>query len=227
LRTFLFQIVKALQYVHEKGFAHRDLKPENVLVCSDCCIKIADFGLAGPIPTNGMMRTICGSLHYMAPEILQEQPYDGPKADIWSLGIMVHAMAVNSLPWRSQDDASLVKEILGAPIAFPPEMSPDIVHIITICTKRNPRDRPTAAELLSIPWLADELPRYKRVFGMAGQLSVGQIREAEIKSTPSFPSVTRSSAKLIFSKPGLRAVPSNRTPVRGGKPSANPFYEAD
>jgi serine/threonine protein kinase len=54
-----------------------------------------------------MMSAICGSLHYVAPELLQELPYDGPRADIWSLGIVVYAMALNRLPWGAADRAGV------------------------------------------------------------------------------------------------------------------------
>jgi serine/threonine protein kinase len=130
LRSYIFQTLKALQCLHEKGFAHRDLKPENILVCSDNVIKIADFGLARPVPPDGMMTTICGSIHYMAPEILQELPYDGTKADIWSLGIIVFAMALNQLPWNAQDNAGLIREIVRGAIAYPVNLLPEVARMV-------------------------------------------------------------------------------------------------
>jgi serine/threonine protein kinase len=227
LRSFIYQLLKALQCLHEKGFAHRDLKPENILVCSDACIKVADFGLARPIPTNGMMSTICGSLHYMAPEILQERPYDGPKADMWSLGIIVHAMALNQLPWHAQDDAGLIREILSSVISYPPTLLPEVAQIIQRCTSRNALERPTATELLELPWVSEELPQYIRMFGLTGKLGVAQLRDGDIKSMPQFPSVTRSTAKLILSKPSLRAAPSERPAAKGSKLFVNLVYQGD
>jgi serine/threonine protein kinase len=58
LRLFIYQSLKALQSLHEKGFAHRDLKSENIPMYLDTCIKVADFGLGRRIPNNGMMSTI-------------------------------------------------------------------------------------------------------------------------------------------------------------------------
>jgi serine/threonine protein kinase len=222
LRTYVFQLLKALQCLHEKGFAHRDLKPENILVCSDSIIKIADLGLSRAVPSDGMMTTICGSIHYMAPEILQELPYDGTKADIWSFGIIVFAMCLNQLPWTSRDNAALVHEIIKGTVVRPPHMIPEVAQIVELCTRKNPKERPTAGELLELPWVSEEVMAYNRTFGLTGKLSMAALHE-----TGSFSSsrigglVSKSTAKLILSKPALRAVPSfeGRGGIRTPSPS--------
>ncbi len=72
------------------GDAGRDLKLENILMAADGTVKLSDFGLgslaeAGTGP-DGLLRTVCGTPNYAAPEVLLEQPYDGAAADLWSLG---------------------------------------------------------------------------------------------------------------------------------------------
>jgi serine/threonine protein kinase len=205
LRSFVYQLLKALQCLHEKGFAHRDLKPENILVCSPNVVKIADLGLARPVPPDGMMKTICGSVHYMAPEILEEQPYDGTKADIWSLGIIIYAMTLNQLPWNAEDNAALVREIIRGSIAYPLNMPPEVARMVQMCTKRNPLERPTASDLLETPWVGEELIAYNRTFGnLAGKLSMAQLKDRETLSMPKLGSAARTGAKLVLSKPSLR-----------------------
>jgi serine/threonine protein kinase len=191
------------------------LKPENILIHSEQIIKIADLGLARPVPQDGMMTTICGSMHYMAPEILQELPYDGTKADMWSLGIIIYAMTLNELPWNAQDNAGLIKEIVRGAIAYPVNMPPEIAKLIQMCTKKAPRERPTATELLDLPWVSQELVAYTRLFGPLGKLSMASLNQREVHSMPKLPSVSKSSAKLILSKPNLRA--GDRPVPRGGK----------
>ena len=67
--------MEGLSFCHEKGIAHRDLKPENLLLDSNYFLKIADFGLAGPVrgrDGKGYLTTKLGTKNYMAPEILLE-----------------------------------------------------------------------------------------------------------------------------------------------------------
>lgn len=62
------------------GVAHRDLKPENLLLDKKYNLKIADFGFAAPVQgkdNSGTLKTRCGTMNYMAPEIHLNQPYSG------------------------------------------------------------------------------------------------------------------------------------------------------
>jgi serine/threonine protein kinase len=211
VRTYSYQLLKALQCLHERGLAHRDLKLENVLVFSDSVIKLADLGLSRPAPRDGLMTTICGSIHYMAPEILQAIPYDGMKADIWSFGIIVFAMCLNQLPWTSRNEVGLIREIVEGIVICPPHMLKEVMEIVVWCTKKNPKERPTPADLLSLPWFVEEVKGYSRMFGMAGGMRSTTLKEAASFSGPGMTgtSVSKSAARFILnSKPVLKPMPS-------------------
>jgi 5'-AMP-activated protein kinase, catalytic alpha subunit len=77
-RRFFHQIVSGIEYCHSHGVAHRDLKPENLLLDANSNIKIADFGLSNIIQQGSLMKTSCGSAHYVAPEVISGNPYSGP-----------------------------------------------------------------------------------------------------------------------------------------------------
>lgn len=85
-------VLEALLYMHERGVIHRDLKPENLILASnDTHLKIADFGLA-TISQPGQLETLrCGSVGYVAPEILNNQGYN-TQADIFSAGIILYIL---------------------------------------------------------------------------------------------------------------------------------------
>lgn len=86
------QILDGLSHLHKTEIAHRDLKPENLLIKTDPVFKIAitDFGFAKVAPTSTWLKTFCGTLKYLAPEVFPGiSSGHGPKVDIWSLGVIV------------------------------------------------------------------------------------------------------------------------------------------
>ena len=71
---------------------HRDLKPENLLLQSSpkgLGLKIVDFGLSNTHDGGSLLATACGSPCYAAPEMIAGHKYWGPKADIWSMGVVL------------------------------------------------------------------------------------------------------------------------------------------
>jgi serine/threonine protein kinase len=98
------QICEALQFAHDEGVVHRDIKPENILVDRKGRVKIADFGIAkllGPKTTDHTLTgpwQIMGTMHYMAPEQMDNPLGLDHRADIYSVGVVVYEMLTNQLP---------------------------------------------------------------------------------------------------------------------------------
>ncbi|KAH7485352.1 hypothetical protein PRIC1_004655 [Phytophthora ramorum] len=88
------QCARGLRFLHAHGIAHRDLSLENVFYCRGVC-KIGDFGLSTDAPQRGKGEAV-GKAYYMAPEVVDQQPYDALAADMWSLGIMLFIMLTGS-----------------------------------------------------------------------------------------------------------------------------------
>ena len=93
-------LANGLAHMHARDLHHRDIKPENVLF-DGSEVKLCDFGLTAkwqrdPV-TNERLRfpqCVSGTMGFFAPEMLATTGYDGPSADVWSLGVV---------PWGNQD----------------------------------------------------------------------------------------------------------------------------
>ena len=95
-----------LSYCHEQGVAHRDLKLENLLLDKDFRLKIADFGLSGPIngrQGKGYLYTVLGTEGLFAPEMLAGEPYKGEEVDLFAMGVSLFAMVAGFPPFNCAD----------------------------------------------------------------------------------------------------------------------------
>lgn len=118
-------VLEAVAYLHHKNICHRDIKPENLLLRSTDHSKLdeivlADFGVARSL-SEPMERskTLVGSPGYSAPEVLCEDDYRGPPADMWSIGVITYAMLCGSTPFQqNQSQDNLLREQLKGKIAF-------------------------------------------------------------------------------------------------------------
>ncbi|SOV19115.1 mitogen-activated protein kinase 1 [Plasmodium sp. gorilla clade G2] len=94
-KYIIYQLLRALKYIHSGGLLHRDIKPSNILVNSECHIKVADFGLARTISTHinenkiHVLTDYVATRWYRAPEILLGSTNYSQGVDMWSLGCIM------------------------------------------------------------------------------------------------------------------------------------------
>ncbi|ETV75265.1 CMGC/RCK protein kinase [Aphanomyces astaci] len=125
IRSLMYQLVKSLDHMHNKGIFHRDIKPENILVENQEFLKLADFGSCRGIYSKQPYTEYISTRWYRAPECLLTDGYYGPEMDLWGVGCVF--FEITSLyplfPGSNElDQINRIHKILGTP-------APDVLDI--------------------------------------------------------------------------------------------------
>ncbi|XP_006866267.1 PREDICTED: cyclin-dependent kinase-like 3 [Chrysochloris asiatica] len=113
LRKYLFQILRAIEYLHNNNIIHRDIKPENILVSQTGITKLCDFGFARTLAAPGDIYTdYVATRWYRAPELVLKDTTYGKPVDIWALGCMTIEMATGNPYLPSSSDLDLLHKIV-------------------------------------------------------------------------------------------------------------------
>ncbi|KAF1762885.1 hypothetical protein GCK72_011149 [Caenorhabditis remanei] len=129
-RFYIAQITLGLDYLHNNHILYRDLKPANVMIDKDGNVKLVDFGMSKfNFPKGNKTSTFCGSMEYMAPEMITEKEY-GHAVDLWALGVLLFDLVTGSPPFNGENDEELEHEIRTAKIEFPKGISAECQVLI-------------------------------------------------------------------------------------------------
>ncbi|KAJ7162184.1 CAMK/RAD53 protein kinase [Mycena filopes] len=156
-----YQLCQSLAYIHGKGITHRDLKPENVLLTSDDppIVKVADFGLAKIVDSMTMLKTMCGTPSYLAPEVVTQQNSSGYDSlvDSWSVGVILFSMLTNTTPFIENTNEDLKVRIAQRIIDWSQlegmDLSLEATDFIRQLLEFDPRRRMRLSTALTHPWL--------------------------------------------------------------------------
>ncbi|KAK7806861.1 hypothetical protein U0070_026753 [Myodes glareolus] len=156
-RGIFRQIVSAVSYCHELGIVHRDLKPDNIMLDRKGKVKIIDFGLGTQVKPGQRLSLHCGTYSFGAPEILLGRLYDGPKVDIWTLGVVLYFMVVGKVPFDAVNVRELRRQVVSGKYTVPSNLSEELRDLLSRLMTVNPRFRPTVTEVMTHPWLREDL----------------------------------------------------------------------
>lgn len=231
--TYVTKILEGLHYLHEQQVVHCDLKAANILSTKNGNIKLSDFGVS--LTLNAMENAketadnVAGTPNWMAPEVI-ELKGASYASDIWSLGCTVVELLTGKPPYSEIGNSLAVMfRIVEDPNPPIPEgCSENLRDFLSLCFKKDPKERPTAESLFEHPWLKrswglhkdlrpdDSVPFLRRISIdlQARQLSIQNLAEvARTQSTspasplttspgePEFVVKPHSFVKTTFSKP--------------------------
>ncbi|XP_050178017.1 ribosomal protein S6 kinase-related protein [Myiozetetes cayanensis] len=138
VRLFAAELVLVLVYLHDLGIMHRDVKMENILLDERGHLKLTDFGLSRYLQWGERAHTICGTLQYMAPEVLSGGPYSHA-ADWWSLGVLLFALASGEFPVApAGDHVAMLERVKQSSYESPPAFSPELARLLAELLCHNP-----------------------------------------------------------------------------------------
>ncbi|KAI0017291.1 hypothetical protein F4780DRAFT_615934 [Xylariomycetidae sp. FL0641] len=160
----LREVAEAIFWVHRQGIIHRDIKCANVLVTEEGGVQLCDFGVAGMMETKVDKRTtFIGTLHWMAPELFDQNAQYGTEVDIWAFGSMVYEIA-SGLPPNVRTNVGLpqfgdyLREHL--PRLEGDQYSDNLKSLVAFCMEDDPAKRPSIEQIQKHPYIHNTSATY-------------------------------------------------------------------
>jgi len=155
---YIASMMIAIQYLHERKIIYRDIKPENIIVEKNGYLKLIDFGTAKEIEDR--TKTIIGTPHYMAPEIITGGGYSF-QVDFWSISICMYEFICGEVPFgeKEEDPMEIYFAIINDHLTFPDKyifIDKEFKHLMKKMLDKNPSYR--LSNFYSIknhPWFKD------------------------------------------------------------------------
>ena len=144
-------VCKTIRECHNHNIAHLDIKPENILVSSDySVIRLCDFGCSHILTKSKKILRQGGTLMYSAPESFSGVPLDGKKADVWSLGILLHVLLTDHWPIEARNQSELMGMLHTGQLSMHASMPKDQESLFLRMTKINPTERMSVNKLCKV-----------------------------------------------------------------------------
>lgn len=178
------EVLKGLSAIHNAGYIHRDIDPSNIMLTSDGKVKIIDFGIAKKIdPTAKSEPSLTkdgsgmGKAVYTSPEVLSGQlEAQNASSDLYSVGIMIYALAVGRLPYSGTVTEIMIKKVTK-PVPVDDIEDRRLRHIVKASTDNRQAKRYSTAqqfynELNSVNTSSGSLPVWAWILIGVGALTI-------------------------------------------------------
>jgi fused-like protein len=220
VRVVAKQLVRALQYLHSNRIIHRDMKPQNILIGRNSTVKLCDFGFARSMSCNTMVLTsIKGTPLYMAPEMVQELPYNHT-ADLWSLGCILYELYYGQPPFYTNNICTLIQQIVRDPVKFAEPISPDFKSFLKGLLCKNASARLNWPQLMNHQFVVETVEDAKHRMANAALDQTMKLRFEELgrfrglshertRSAEGYALATANANKPAASAAGPQARPSS------------------
>lgn len=209
-RHVFSQIISAVGYAHNQHICHRDLKLENILLKTKTlqCVKVADFGLSAFYRPGAMMKSSCGTLSFLAPEVFAGTSNAGPPLDVWAMGVILFALLCGRLPFEGPDlrgtkrprDAVIQSRISKGQYKIEESLSPEAKDLVRRLLRVDPAVRSSVPEIFSHVWLRS---------------SQGGVTFESVRSVPAVPSSAGAGAGAAGAPPVFSTAPEEGNMVNG------------
>ena len=156
---FFIQVCSGIYYLHKQGLIHRDIKPENILIKDGNIIKICDFGWCVQSDHMQQRNTFCGTLEYMAPEMIQNKNHNHT-LDIWSLGILLYELVHGRAPFTGVHPREISDKIMRGQIRFKPGLSNEYKDLVNKILVYETSERIPLIKVFDHPWVKNFEKKY-------------------------------------------------------------------
>ena len=207
---YFIQAVNAIHFLHSNQIIHRDLKPENLLINHENILKLCDFGWSVYL-LNNKRETFCGTVEYMAPEILKNESYDF-SIDVWSLGVLLYELIHSYSPFvvKDLDINKIENNIVSKDLKFKKGISYECKDLIQKLLSKNAENRIKINDVYQHPFVL------KYIYMLDHYVKINRINNEIIKNN------NKNKEKIIYNQIN-RNIENNEYNLKESKESFSQF----
>ena len=180
---YFIQTLNAIYFLHLHSIIHRDLKPENLLINENNILKLCDFGWTVKL-NSSKRRTFCGTVEYMAPEIIKKQKYD-ETIDIWSLGVLLYELVHSYSPFFSGDSdiKKIGNNIVQNELSFKEGLSEEYKDLVKKILIKDSSKRIKIEEIYQHPFMTKHINTiYREINSNINTLNINIEKDSDKKN---------------------------------------------